>query len=64
MIFYFSATGNSKYVALKVAAETKEEPIAISDCVRKQEFIFEIKDQERIGFVTPVYFWGLPSICM
>lgn len=62
MIFYFSATGNSKYVALKIAAETKEEPIAIADCVRKQKFIFEVKDQEKIGFVTPVYFWGLPSI--
>lgn len=62
MIFYFSATGNSKYVALKIAAETKEEPIAISDCVKKQEFIFEVKDQEKIGFVIPVYFLGLPSI--
>ena len=62
MIFYFSATGNSKYVALKIAAETKEEPIAITDCIKNQKFIFEVKDRERIGFVTPVYFWGLPSI--
>jgi NAD-dependent dihydropyrimidine dehydrogenase PreA subunit len=62
MIFYFSATGNSKYVALKIAAETKEEPIAIADCVKNREFTFEVKDKERIGFVTPTYFWGLPSI--
>ena len=62
MIFYFSATGNCKYVALKIAAETKEEPVAITDCVKKQEFIFEVKDKERIGFITPTYFWGLPSI--
>ena len=62
MIFYFSATGNSKYVALKIAAETREEPIAITDCVKNQELIFEVKGNEKIGFVTPTYFWGLPSI--
>lgn len=62
MIFYFSATGNSKYVALKIATEIREDPIAITDCVKKHEFIFEVKDHEKIGFVTPVYFWGLPSI--
>jgi Pyruvate/2-oxoacid:ferredoxin oxidoreductase delta subunit/flavodoxin len=62
MIFYFSATGNSKYVALKIAAETKEEPIAITDCVRNQKFIFTVKDKEKIGFIIPTYFWGLPSI--
>lgn len=62
MIFYFSATGNSKYVALKIAAEIKEEPVAIADCAKNQNFIFEVKDKEKIGFVTPTYFWGLPSI--
>lgn len=62
MIFYFSATGNCKHVALRIASEIKDEPIAISDCVKKQEFLFEVEDQEKIGFVIPVYFWGLPSI--
>ncbi|MEA4926097.1 MAG: EFR1 family ferrodoxin [Syntrophomonadaceae bacterium] len=62
MIFYFSATGNSKYVALKIAAETREEPIAIADCIKNREFTFEVKGNEKIGFITPTYFWGLPSI--
>lgn len=62
MIFYFSATGNSKYVALKIAAETEEEPVAIADCVKNRNFLFDVKDKEKIGFVTPTYFWGLPSI--
>jgi NAD-dependent dihydropyrimidine dehydrogenase PreA subunit len=62
MIFYFSATGNSKYVALKIAAETKDELIAITDCVKNHEFTFEVRSNEKIGFVTPTYFWGLPSI--
>ena len=62
MIFYFSATGNSRYVALKIAAETKEEPVAIADCTKNRNFIFEVKNREKIGFITPTYFWGLPSI--
>lgn len=62
MIFYFSATGNSKYVALKIAVETNEKPISITDCIKNQEFTFEVKSGEKIGFVTPTYFWGLPSI--
>ncbi len=62
MIFYFSATGNSKYVASKISAVIKEEPIAIADCVKNQQFTFAAKEKEKIGFVTPVYFWGLPSI--
>ena len=62
MLFYFSATGNSKYAALKIAAKIKEEPVSIADCVKNREYTFERKGREKIGFVTPVYFWGLPSI--
>lgn len=62
MIFYFSATGNSKYVALKIAENIKEAAISITDCVKSQKFTFEVKDKEKIGFVIPTYFWGLPSI--
>jgi NAD-dependent dihydropyrimidine dehydrogenase PreA subunit len=62
MIFYFSATGNSKYVALRIAEETKEKSIAITDCIKNKQFTFEVKDKEKIGFVTPTYFLGLPSI--
>lgn len=62
MIFYFSATGNCKYVASRVAAEIEEETVAISDCMKKQQYVFDIKDGEKIGFVLPTYFWGLPAI--
>lgn len=62
MIFYFSATGNCKYVALKIAEKIKEETIAITDCVKNKEVTFGVKDNEKIGFVTPTYSWGLPSI--
>lgn len=51
MLFYFSAIGNSKYVALRIAAEIKEESIAIADCVKNQNFTFEVKNKEKIGQV-------------
>lgn len=37
MIFYFSATGNNKYVATKIAAATGDSIISISDCTLSQE---------------------------
>lgn len=33
MIFYFSATGNSQYVAERIAAETQDETVSITECM-------------------------------
>lgn len=62
MIFYFSATGNSKYVATHIASATAERMVSISECWKQGKFDFEIGTGESIGFVTPTYFWGLPMI--
>lgn len=62
MIFYFSGTGNSKHVARCLAQATKERCVSIADCIKKGEFSFSLRKDERVGFVTPVYFWGLPDI--
>lgn len=62
MIFYFSATGNSKYVSECIEKQTGEEIISIVDCLKNNKFDFEINENEKLGFVTPVYFWGLPDI--
>ncbi len=59
MILYFSATGNSKYVASRIAGVVHDEIVAITDCITENSFIFK---DERIGIVTPTYFWGMPSI--
>ncbi len=59
MILYFSATGNSKYVAARIAEVIHDEIRAITDCIADNSFIFK---DDRIGIVTPTYFWGLPSI--
>lgn len=59
MILYFSATGNSKYVATRIAEIIHDEMREITDCITDSSFLFE---DEWIGIVTPTYFWGLPSI--
>jgi NAD-dependent dihydropyrimidine dehydrogenase PreA subunit/flavodoxin len=62
MIFYFSATGNSKFIAERIAEASGESLINISECVQKEEYSFVLTEEEILGFVVPVYFWGLPII--
>lgn len=54
MILYFSATGNSKYVAVRLTQSTEQEMISIVDCVREGRYSF--KDR-MIGIVSPTYDW-------
>ena len=62
MIFYFSATGNSKYAAERLAAATEDRVVFLRDAIRGRSYRYDIGRDERIGFVVPVYFQGLPSI--
>ena len=62
MIFYFSATGNSKYVAERIASALEDHIISLRDAVRARRYRYDVSREERIGFVLPVYFQGLPSI--
>ena len=59
MILYFSATGNSKYVATRIAQATGDEIVSITDCIDSARFDFK---DVKIGIVVPTYFWSLPSI--
>lgn len=62
MIIYFSATGNNKYIAQRLAA-ANEPLISISDWARRgAPPILTVEEGEDIGLVTPTYFWGLPAI--
>ncbi len=61
MILYFSATGNSEYVTKRIAAETGDISVSITDCYKKQTFSFDEKC-ETLGIVSPTYSWGLPVI--
>lgn len=62
MIFYFTGTGNSLQAAKMLQEGTDEALIDIGNAVCSKNFTFELKDNEAVGFVFPVYFWGLPSI--
>lgn len=62
MIFYFSATGNSKYVAEHIAAATDDHMIFLRDAIRSRNYRYDVSGEKRIGFVVPTYYYGLPSI--
>lgn len=60
MIFYFSATGNSRHAAKRIADTTSNTVISISECLKNGTFDFTADDGETIGFISPVYNFGLP----
>lgn len=63
MIFYFTGTGNSGYVANEIAKATDDSIISISKLMNSDEKLeFNLKDNENIGFVFPVYAWAPPSM--
>lgn len=61
MIFYFSGTGNSRYAAQKLARRG-ERVISMAEAMKNIETSFELAEDERLGFVFPTYFWGLPTL--
>lgn len=69
MIYYFSATGNCKYVAEKIAAEIGTNAVSIEDCMKDPfdndgptaRFFLLNDDENYLGIVTPTYSWGLPA---
>ena len=62
MIFYFSATGNSKYVAERIAAATDDHVLSLRELVHSRSYQHDVTEEKRIGFVVPTYYFGLPSI--
>jgi NAD-dependent dihydropyrimidine dehydrogenase PreA subunit/flavodoxin len=62
MIFYFSATGNSKYVASRISKITGDEIIAMDHCLKNNNLTFEAIEDENIGIVVPSYSSELPTI--
>ena len=62
MIFYFTATGNSKFIAERIATKTNDKVVDISECMKTNHFSFELKKDEALGFVVPVYAMGIPLI--
>lgn len=62
MIIYFSATGNSQYVAERIAQATGDRTVSITSCMKNHQFRLELHENEFLGIISPTYSWGLPEI--
>lgn len=58
MIFYFSGTGNSAWVAQQIARLTQDTAQDIS----KLTTLPSVQTEKQLGFVFPIYAWGAPEI--
>ena len=58
MIFYFSGTGNSAWAARQLARLTGDEAYDITNLKE----LPDMENAKQIGFVFPVYAWGVPEI--
>ena len=64
MIFYFTGTGNSWEVAQNIAKELNDKLVSISNAMINCKFTYDLKNNERIGFVFPCHAWGPPKIVL
>ena len=60
MIFFFSATGNSRFVASHLASLLHTEALDILNL--QDDFIMPADNEEPVGFVFPIYCWGVPPV--
>jgi Pyruvate/2-oxoacid:ferredoxin oxidoreductase delta subunit/flavodoxin len=56
MIYYFSGTGNSKWLAEQLASKTDDIAVNMIECS-----IVPSIDNQTIGIVFPIYAWGVPE---
>ena len=62
MIYYFSGTGNSKWVAEELARRTGDEVQSIAALQKDGSVSVYANCGSRIGVVFPIYAWGAPLI--
>ena len=62
MILYFSGTGNSKYVASRIGDATSDKIFSVEDCIRVNNYKFDLDENENLGIICPTYFFGVPVI--
>lgn len=61
MILYFSGTGNSRYVAERIAAVTEDRLVSINAKIKNHDDR-KLDCSDRLVFVVPTYAWRIPKI--
>ena len=61
MILYFTGTGNSRYIAHKIASATGEDIVSINEKIKEKDKS-SVKTDGRLIFITPTYAWRLPKV--
>ena len=61
MILYFTGTGNSRYIAERIAVALGDELLSINDHIKAGD-TSQVTSDERLVIVTPTYAWRIPRI--
>ena len=57
-----SGTGNSQYVAKTIAKATGEILVNMTKTEMDKNEKYFLQPGERLGFVFPIYWWGMPTL--
>ena len=61
MIFCFSGTGNSRYIAKRIAEALQDEIIDLNSKIKTRD-VSQIKTGRDVIVVTPTYAWRIPRV--
>lgn len=61
MILYFSGTGNSRHIALRLAEALGDEAVSVNDRIKRGDFS-PVAADGRVIFVSPTYGWRFPRV--
>lgn len=64
MIFYFSGCGNSRHVAETLIKNLNDTLVFIPDAARNNQYTYSLNQDERLGFVFPIYSWAPPRLVL
>lgn len=62
MIFYYSGTGNTRWLAERLGEATGERVIDITDVLDEPSATYRLAAEERLGFCFPVHGWRPPFL--
>ena len=61
MVLYFTGTGNSRYIAKRIAESLGDELLSMNDHIKAGD-TSPVTSDERLIIVTPTYAWRIPRI--